>query len=154
MNLHRMLLASALALLAGHATAQSSSPANRIVGLWQANVTIAPCAGGPARTFTGYNTYHLGGTLSDTNSTPPATRGPGQGLWEYQGHDQYTSRFQFNRYLPDGSFDGISDIRTWVVLNAGGDQASQTIYARNLNPDGSLRVELCGNASGERIGIN
>lgn len=163
MNLHRTILATALALLAGNAAAATPTPAssglwpvpaNRIVGLWQVEVTLAPCAGGPAQTRIAYNIYHAGGTLSDTNADPPTARGPGQGIWQYQGHRQYKTRFQFYRYLPDGSYNGITDVQTDVYLDAQSTQYSQTVYARNLGPNGNLQVELCGSAVGERVDID
>ena len=163
MNLSRILLALLLAMPGCQALAQAADPhsggpphfgANRIVGLWQVNVAIEPCKGGPPLSFIAYNTYHAGGTLSDTNAAPPATRGPGQGIWEYMRRGQYKSRFQFYRYLPTGAFDGISDIRTNIVLDARATRYSSTVYARVLNPDGSLRVELCGSAQAERIRIH
>lgn len=161
MNLSQTTLAILLAAMTGAAAAQTPAQngalpvaANRIVGLWSVTVTIGPCAGGPTRTFIAYNTFHAGGTLSDTNAAPPTTRGPGQGIWQYRGRGQYKTRFQFYRYQPDGSYDGIADIRTTVQLNAHATQYTNTIYARNVNPDGSLLVELCGSAVGERVGIN
>lgn len=57
--------------------------ANVIVGVWDSQVVLGPCAGaaGPTRRFRGLNTFHLGGTLSDTNSAPPGSRGPGMGTY-------------------------------------------------------------------------
>lgn len=163
MSLRRTLLALALTVLAGNVTAQQLSPgrtgvfpvpANRIVGLWQVNVTIGACLGGPTQSFMALNNFHAGGTLSDFNVRDPSTRSPGMGIWEYQGKGQYKTRFQFYRFLPDGSFDGLQDIRTNTTLNAAGTGYSTTVSARVLNPDGSLRVELCGSANGERVAID
>lgn len=163
MNPYRTIFALTLALLAGNATAESLStahsgllpvPANRIVGLWQAQATIGPCLGGPTRTFIALNTFHAGGTMSDINAAPPTTRVSGQGIWRYQGRGQYKTRFQFFSYLPDGTYDGVRDITTTAMLNAHANQYSATVYARNLNPDGTLRVELCGNAIGKRVTLD
>lgn len=159
--MNRTLLALSLVLLSATSTAQQPAttglppiPANRIVGLWQVSVTVSPCAGGPARSFIAYSTYHAGGTLSDTNATPPNTRGPGHGVWQYQGGSQYTSRFQFFRYLPDGSYDGVSDIRTETTLGADGMEYSTEVRARLLNPDGSLRADLCGIGVAQRVSVD
>ncbi len=158
----RTLLALTLCLLAGNAAAQLSparngalpTPANSIVGLWQINATTGPCTGGPTRSFIAAHAYHAGGTLSDAGRVPPTSRGPGQGIWDYRGRGHYKTRFQFNRFLPDGSFDGVQDIRNDLILSAAGSAYSATIYTRVLNPDGSLRSELCGAANGERIPVN
>ncbi len=128
-------------------------PANRIVGLWHVTATIGPCLGGPKQTFLALANYHAGGTLSDANTMPPAARGPGAGIWSYQGSGQYSSRFQFFRYQPNGSYDGLQDITGSLTLDAAGTHYNQTIRAQALNADGSLRVELCGLATGERVSL-
>ena len=69
------------------------------------------------------------------------------------GQGLYKARFQFFRYLPDGSYDGVSDIRLDMSLAASASQLTQDVRGYNLNPDGSLRVELCGTAVGERVGV-
>ncbi len=157
----RTVLVFSLILMSGTATAAEPAgttgllavPANRIVGLWQMRVSVAPCTGGPSRNFIAYNTFHGGGTMSDTNAAPPTTRGPAQGVWRYMGQGLYKARFQFFRYLPDGSYDGVSDIRLDMSLAASASQLTQDVRGYNLNPDGSLRVELCGTAVGERVGV-
>lgn len=163
MKLHSTILAISLALLAGNAAASHPSavesgalpvPANRIVGLWETTVTIGPCQGGPTFTFDGASVFHAGGTLSETNQGPPTSRGPSQGIWRYKGHRQYKTKFRFFSYLPDGTFDGTQEVTTTTVLNARATQYDATVFARFFNPDGSLRVELCGSATADRVGIN
>lgn len=163
MKLHCTILAVTLAVLAGNAAAQPHTPAfngllpvpaNRIVGLWAPTVTVGPCQGGPTQTLVNFSTFHAGGTLSENNASPPTTRGPAQGVWQYLGRGQYKTRFQFFGFLPDGTFDGVRDIRTTTVLNAHATQYTATVYARILNPDGTLRVALCGSAVGERVAID
>jgi hypothetical protein len=129
-------------------------PANRIVGTWQMRATVGPCQGGPTQTFSALNTFHAGGTLSDINVLPPSARVSGQGIWELQRNGQYRTRFQFFRFLPDGSFDGVQDIRTTIVLDHRATRLSMTIQARVLNTDGSVRAQLCGSGSGERLGFD
>lgn len=159
MNLHPIILIASLALLAGNVAASPSpAPANglwpvpvhRIVGLWHANMTVAPCLGGPARTFFGMETFHAGGTMSNTNQHPGSSRGPGQGIWKYDGGRRYRFEYHFVRYLPDGSFDGLTEIHNDLVLNAAATTYNGTVYSRILNLDGSLRAEMCGTVAGVR----
>lgn len=155
-------LALSLALLAGSASASPLSqanagllpiPANRIVGLWEVNATVAPCLGGQPLSFVALNTFHAGGTLSDINALPPTSRASGQGVWAYKLNNRYETRFQFLRFQPDGSYDGIQDIRTTMTLNRQATQYDATVRVRVLNTDGSLRVELCGHAAGRRVSL-
>jgi hypothetical protein len=132
-----------------------SAVANRIVGAWRVNVALGPCGGGPTTiSFTAFNTFHAGGTLSDSNARPGSERSPGHGVWEYVGRGLYDTRFQFFRFLPTGALDGVQDITQEVVLDARARSYVTTIRARVLNVDGSLRAELCGTATGQRISID
>lgn len=127
---------------------------NRIVGLWESRVDLGPCnnAPGTRRQFRGLNAFNLGGTMTDTNAAGPATRGPGFGAWVYDRREKtYRIRMQFYRYLPDGSFDGLTDIHREATLAVDGKTFSDVIYARLLNPDDSLRLEMCGTASATRV---
>ena len=177
MKAHQILLAAACLFLStadtsaqsiepmlfvSGASAQSTSAApasllplsaNRIVGLWHVTVQIGACQGGPVQNFIALADYHAGGTLDDTNSMPSTSRGPGQGIWSFEGRGKYRSRFQFYRYLPTGAYDGLQDIEGVLVLDARGTRYSQTIRAHVLDTDGSVRVELCGSANGERVAM-
>jgi hypothetical protein len=81
------------------------------------------------------------------------------GVWAYVGRAldgsyQYRNHFQFARYLPDGSFDGLQDVSQEISLQADGNTATSVIDAKVLNPDGSLRVALCGSAIADRVGLD
>lgn len=164
MNILRTIPILPLVLLAGSVYAQGPGnghagagllplPVNRIVGLWDVSMTIGPCQGGPTQTFKALNTYHAGGTLTDRNTFAPGARASGQGVWSHQGNGQYKSRFQFYRFLPDGSFDGVQDIRTTMILNRLATEYTNTVRAKVLNADGSVRVELCGSGSARRVAL-
>lgn len=102
----------------------------------------------------GMNQFHLGGTLTETGSPPPSTRGPGYGVWRFDRTNQrYEARMQFLRYLPDGSFDSVTDVHREIRLSADGNVFHDEIVARLLGPDDSLRAELCGTAQGQRVPI-
>ncbi|HRN63054.1 MAG TPA: hypothetical protein PK743_07720 [Luteimonas sp.] len=168
MNAHRLPLALALALLAGSAAAATPSPAqtgalpvpaNAIAGYWQVRVSIGPCGSPAANTFLGLNTFHAGGTVSDTNTFAPGSRGPGMGVWVYlgRGHNgtmRYRNHFQFARFLPDGSFDGLQDVRNEITLQPGGNTWTGVTNARVLNADGSVRMLACGSGLATRVGVD
>lgn len=168
MKLHCTLLAAALVLASSQGAAAEPTPlqsgllpvpANRIVGFWHAQVSIGPCAGGPVNTFLGLNTFMAGGTLSDTNTFQPTSRGPGMGVWTYlgrgrHGESRYKNHFQFARFKPDGSFDGLQDVYNDITLQADAKTWTANVHAYVLNVDGSVRVEACGSALANRITLN
>lgn len=160
-NLIRTSLALAL-LVAGTAAAQPVRPsetgafpvpANRIVGLWNVSVTVAPCEGGPTSNLIGFTAFHAGGTITHASAAPPFALGPGQGIWRYEGHGEYTTRMKMYQFLPDGMFDGVTEVNTITSLPAQASQYNATVHALSFNADGSLRGELCGSAVGERIEV-
>jgi len=113
MKIRHALIALALTAACGQALAtppvafwQGNLPPlgeNRIVGLWQAALTLAPCSGGPATSIHALNTFHAGGTLNSTDNAPQPSNGPAQGIWEYRGHGSYVLHVQFFTFLPDGT---------------------------------------------------
>lgn len=159
LSLTAMLLASALGVSATRAQEPSSfrlpvfSPrGSAVVGLWQVYVSVRPCAAptAPPTQFFAINAFQLGGTLSDANSFPPASRGPGMGVWSYDPvYDKYHTRMQFARFV-DGVFDGVQDVRTDLTVSPDRQHTVARVHALVLNVDGSTRVELCGSAVGDR----
>lgn len=166
MRLHHFMLALLTVAATGTCAAQSypmqengkpvsGAPANAIIGLWHVNVSVKPCAnpGAPANEFFALNTYQAGGTLSDANTFPPTSRGPGMGIWSYDPiGEAYHAHMQFARFV-NGVFDGLQDVEDVSTLSPDKMTMHTIIHARMLNADGSLRVELCGTADGERVGF-
>jgi len=166
MNKHSLVAPASLLLLAVLAAAPASqarehlsqsglfpSPANRIVGVWNSDVTLRPCGPGPViASFKALATFHAGGTLSDANNTPSALRTAGHGIWRYVQGNQYKTRFQIFRFLPSGAYDGYADVDTIVQLS--GNTSTSTVVATNFNPDGTERGTLCGTANGTRLSID
>ncbi len=126
---------------------------DRIVGLWVASVAIGPCGGPAAVNFKAFDTFHVGGTLSDTNAASITTRGPGHGVWTHYGRGVYDSRTQYFRFLANGAPDGVQDIFQEIILDARGRRYESVVRARTLNVDGSLRSEACGTSTAERIPV-
>lgn len=133
---------------------QQLPPSERIVGLWSSTIEIGPCAGGPRSQLRGLNQFHAGGTLTETGSPPPATRGPGFGVWQFnRGTQRYDARMQFFRFRPDGSLDGSSDVHREIRLSADASSFEDQIVARLLDNDGNTVVELCGTATAVRVPV-
>lgn len=164
MKIGHTLVALALTAACGQSVAaspvaswQGSLPlpgANRIVGLWQAALTLAPCTGGPATSINALNTFHAGGTLSSTDNAPQPSNGPAQGLWESRGHGRYLLHVQFFTFLPDGTTSGLADVHQELALDPAGNAYTSELDARVLDPHGNPVVDLCGNAQGKRVSLD
>ncbi|MEP7303723.1 MAG: hypothetical protein ABI699_19570 [Caldimonas sp.] len=94
--------------------------------------------------------FHLGGTLSDTNSVPTITRGPGFGTWSRNGA-VYTGKFRFYTYDNAGVPTGTARVTRSFTLSpdARTSTSTNTIVFEDTN-----RVVLrtvCGSDVGSRV---
>lgn len=155
------LLAIALAMASPAADAASLpehhprlllSPANRIVGTWEFQARLFACASGQTLAqLRASSVFNAGGTMLDTNTAPPDTRGPAFGTWTYDpagGH--YVARMRLYRYNPDGSFAGVAQVRRTLRLSADGDSATGTFTGQILGPNEEVLAVNCGEETGVR----
>jgi len=101
-----------------------------IIGAWEVEVTVrfdAPeCTTSPPvpfgpNPFPSLNTFHLGGTMSETGSrSPPSARSPGHGVWERTGHRTYDARYTFQGFDANGFLATNMDVRSAIKLSADG----------------------------------
>ncbi|QCO68019.1 hypothetical protein E4582_06015 [Luteimonas yindakuii] len=152
-----LMLTAGTAATLPDATAASPNllypPANRIVGTWEYfDVHVFNCASGQTVTrFRASSVYHVGGTMVDTNTTPPGTRGPAFGIWDYNPRTrEYTTHMRLYRYNPDGSFAGANEVVRTATLSRDGNSMSETFRGKFFNPAEQLLFESCGSSEGVR----
>jgi hypothetical protein len=161
MKRQHLVSALLLTLVAGaasaHYPASRSVPAERLVGAWRVDVAIGPChLPQPVAFFSAFNTFHSGGTLSDSNWAPAGSRGPGHGTWRYTGKRQFESGFRFFRYdnPQPGQASGIQEVKVRITLDADGEGYIGTVNAQQTDLDGNpAGPPLCGQAVGTRLGL-
>jgi hypothetical protein len=137
-----------------NAVAQSApaSDADVIEGTWESTLTIRDCTSGAVlRSFKGMNTFHRGGTLSDTNNQPTVNRGPGQGVWKKGVGAGYTASFRFYRYNADGTLAGSQKVTRTTTLAADNNSTSGTISAQLLDTADVVQQTLCGTETSVRV---
>jgi hypothetical protein len=164
MKIRHTLFALALAAACGQSLAappvtswQGSLPPlgeNRIVGLWRVEATIAPCQGGPSKSFSALIAVHAGGTFTSTDNNPVPSNGPAQGVWKYLGHDHYAMRMQFFSFAPTGVNVGSADIHQDTTLEWRGNAYTSAVDAFVLDTSGNVLAELCGTTQGTRVSLN
>lgn len=92
------VVAIVFALAAGSAEAQSEGSAseNGLQGTWLVRVTLRDCAtNGALGSFNSLVTFHRGGTVSESTSSPTfaiGQRGPGHGNWASDENHRYAQR--------------------------------------------------------------
>ena len=128
------------------------SPANGIVGTWEFQARCFACASGQTlRELRASSLFNAGGTMLDTSTDPPATRGPGFGTWTYDPRTgRYVVKMRLYRYNPDGSFAGIAQVRRTLTLSPDGDTASGRFTGQILGPQEQVLAVTCGEETGVR----
>lgn len=167
-----VMLAAAATLSAPDCLARhggpNGKPADALTGSWTVQAIIHPCdgSGPPPREITALQTFHLGGTMTETNNFPLAgvpspfgvsvRNGPGLGTWSYDPRTRvYTASFRFNWYV-DGVYHGYQSIeRQDITLSRDGRSFQSVVDARRYAHDpvtgeDELIAVFCGESWGER----
>jgi hypothetical protein len=140
------------------------APANRIVGLWSSEGATRPC--GSTLPFTPTrNTilFQAGGTVIATPRAPPAgspnafgvpginQRSQDMGTWSYDAETQeYTVKLRFDWYV-DGQYHGYQTVDRTIALNEEGDAGIGPVRSTRYAGNGSVIIEVCGEAMSERL---
>lgn len=131
------------AALAAAIACTGAAHADTVEGVWWSTVTRVDCSTGDATgSFTGMQVYHQGGTLTDTNSTPASSRGPGMGTWRRSGRDVET-RFRFMLFSPSGQWTGTAVVTRTVTPAPDGETAVGSGTAEVYSPAGELVGGSC-----------
>lgn len=136
----------------GDAVAQASD-ADPVEGVWEAAVAVRDCTSN-AVLFVGRSQAmaHRGGTWTQTDASPPTTRGVGFGTWKRDATAQnYTTRFRFIRYNADGSFAGTVRVTRVFTLSADGNTQTSTNTSQTLDAAGAVLQSGCGSDVSTRV---
>jgi hypothetical protein len=168
-SLHLSLLA-ALTIASATANAQQNSPArtgglsvpaNKLVGLWDTQPSVGPCGSAPPAAV-GHTTllFNAGGTWIENPRFPPdgvvvngsvQKRSGGLGIWSYNPLTaRYTAHMQFDWYA-DGVYSGYQTVDRTIQLSGDGKLAAGPVRSTRHAADGSVLMELCGSAVGNRL---
>lgn len=126
-------------------------PADRIVGLWSTQGTVAGCeTGTPVINPRNTLLFHAGGTLTE-NIAPTTARNQGLGVWSYdQTAGSYTLHLRYDRFS-NGVNIGFATVDRQLFMSEDGQQISGPVRANFYATDGTLTQELCGEATSVRI---
>jgi hypothetical protein len=125
-----------------------------LVGSWNLTVTLRDCDNGTALVvFPAMNTYHQGGTTSQTAiPNSPFRDLPGHGAWNHRTGRTYSGGFQFFSLTPDGgTYVGKVVVRSDISLGIGGNDYSSTDTAEVYDPAGNLITRGCSTTSATRF---
>ncbi len=131
--------------------AAQQSAADPVEGVWEAVATVRDCTSGAAlATFRGSQVFHRGGTLTDTNSVPPTTRGPGFGTWT-RNDSTYTGKFRLYTYDTAGALSGTMRVTRTFTLSADGATQNSTNTSRAEDLAGAVIRTGCSTDVATRV---
>lgn len=125
--------------------------ADPIVGNWQSTVELFDCAGGSplGPPFTNMTLFNHGGTLTETNVSNPAERGPAFGSWRHDA-GAYVGRFDFLRFA-GGNYIGTTRVQFRRELGADRNTSSGTAEFDFLDPGGNVVFSACSRFTSVRL---
>ena len=140
------------------ASAQVSAAANtnarpdRIVGLWDVQVAVASCAGGPTFvTFSALHKFELGGTGQIVPDGNPALTSAHMMVWTHLEGNNYLSRFKMFRYDANGSTLGWTVLTSEVSINEDATEYAGSGMAEVFDNDGNFLMASCPSFTGTRF---
>ena len=136
----------------GDAVAQASD-ADPVEGAWESVVAVRDCTSN-AVLFSGRGQSMAlrGGTWTQTDASPPTARGVAFGTWKRDAAAQnYTTRFRFIRYNPDGSFAGTVRVTRVFTLSADGNTQTSINTSQTLDAVGTVLQNGCGSDVSTRM---
>lgn len=129
-----------------------SSENRRIVGVWDARVTIRRCdTGDPLINVRAMNMFNRGGTLTEISTSSSILRGPSLGTWQHLGGRRYSSVFRFFRFTPAGAFDGIQVVTRTLELSRDANEFTSTASFKVFDASDNLIRVGCATETATRL---
>ena len=137
------------------ATASENSTvaqARAIEGPWEPLVTILDCqTGTPIVSFLSMDSYIRGGAFVAEGMEEPPRRALGLGTWQHVGGRNFTAKYQFFAYNPDGSPLGRLRASSRIRLSADGESFRSTDTAELTDLNGTVLQQICGTREARRL---
>lgn len=125
---------------------------NRIVGLWDVQVTNFNCSTGvPLASFRGLHKYELGGTAQVVPSTNPALLSAHMGIWRHVQKNDYQLAFKMFRFDAAGNNIGWVIVRNDVAINEDATAYAGSGKAEVLDSNGNSLGTTCPAFTGTRF---
>ena len=143
-------------IAAGAGSAQDpKGGGGRLVGTWDAVVTIRDCTTGDAITnFASIANFNQGGTyLGSTSGRPQASRTPEHGVWSHIGGRTYRFKFKSFDFNAAGVAVSYGVVQHDIELNESGDTYISAGVAKFYLMNGTQVGQGCSDAIGTRFSL-
>ena len=121
-------------------------------GSWSSQATFRNCRTGAAvsPSFSAMTTFMQGGTMQEFGVASGLFRGPGHGVWRYEGGLNYSSSFQFFRFNTDGTYSERVVVRQQIEFRPGNSYIA-TSRIEFYDTTGNLLRRGCATGTGTRF---
>lgn len=132
---------------------QDGSKGGKLVGTWDAAVTITDCTtGGLLASFNSIASFNQGGTsIGSTAGIPQSLRTPEHGIWRHVKGNVYAFKFKSFSFLPTGAPNGWSIVEHELVLDQDNSSYTSSGTARLFDQNGVQTGQRCSSAVGTRF---
>ena len=148
-----LMFATLVGAVETRARAQSeNSIHDRVVGLWNVQVTNTNCAtGATMNTFSALHKYEHGGTAQVVPATNPAALSPHVGVWRHVHGNDYQLDFKMFRFDIAGNNIGWVAVKSKVSINDDATQYSGSGLAEFFDSGGNRVGTSCPSFTGTRF---
>jgi hypothetical protein len=148
-----VLLLALVGIMPTMASAQiENSRDNRIVGVWDVNVTVRNCTTGiTLTTFRGLHKYEVGGTGQVVPATNPAALSPHVSVWKQVDKNLYSMSFKMFRFDSAGNNIGWIVVRNDVAINEDATAYAGSGRADVFDLNGNVVGASCPTFTGTRF---
>jgi len=151
------LRASAKTPLLNASNEQGESPSVSIVGFWHVVFTSQGTTNPPipdgAVVDQGFSQWHSDNTEILNSSRPPVIGSFCLGVWTKTGRYTYSLNHFALSFNPDGSFQGVANIRENVTLSADGNSYSGNFSIDQYDTQLNVLAHIVGNIAAKRITV-
>ena len=130
-----------------------SDGGGRLVGTWDALVTIVNCeTGAPGPSFQSTANFNQGGTFTGiTSGNPPANRTPEIGIWRHTNKSNYVFRFKAYLFNPAGVPVAYQIVTHQIELGADDLSYTSTGGVQIFSMNGIQTGSGCSTSVGSRL---
>jgi len=135
--------------------AQEPAGAGRLVGTWDAVVTLRDCATGNAiNSFASIASFNQGGTtIGSTSGMPQAARTPEHGVWKHIKANRYMFRFKSFNFNPAGVAVSYGIVTHEIEVDETANNYVSHGIAEFYSMNGTKTGQGCSDAIGTRFGF-
>ena len=129
--------------------------AGRLVGTWDAQVTLRDCAtGNPIRTFASIASFNQGGTtIGSTSGMPQSSRTPEHGVWSHVKGNRYMFKFKSFNFDSAGAAISYAIVTHGIELDETANNYLSSGTAQFFLMNGTQVGQGCSDAIGTRFGL-